>query len=57
MHCKHTLFFEFWGLLNEGIFWKKFGLRRLRLGLGVSGDYKGALASALIHYQFQFMHK
>ena len=43
VHCKHTLFFEFLGLLNE------FFLRSLVLGVRVGfGGREGALASALI---------
>ena len=34
-HCKHTRFFEFLGLLNEG-FSKKLGFGGLGLGLGVA---------------------
>ena len=33
VHCKHTRFFEFLGLLNEG-FSKKLGFGGLGLGLG-----------------------
>ena len=35
VHCKHTRFFEFLGLLNEG-FSKKLGFGGLGLGLGVA---------------------
>ena len=35
VHCKHTLFFEFLGLLNE-FFFKKRGFGGLGLGLGVA---------------------
>ena len=43
VHCKHTLFFEFLGLLNE------FFLRSLVLGVRIGfGGREGALASALI---------
>ena len=44
VHCKHTLFFEFLGLLNEFFFG-----RSLVLGVRVGfGGREGALASALI---------
>ena len=47
VHCKHTLFFEFLGLLNE------FFLRSLILGVRVGfGGREGALASALIYRCF-----
>ena len=43
VHCKHTQFFEFLGLLND------FFLRSLVLGVRVGfGGREGALASALI---------
>ena len=35
VHCKHTLFIEFLGLLNE-LFFKKLGFGGLGLGLGVA---------------------
>ena len=35
VHCKHTLFFEFLGLLNE-LFLNKHGFGGLGLGLGVA---------------------
>ena len=35
VHCKHTLFFEFLGLLNE-FFLEKLGFGGLGLGLGVA---------------------
>ena len=35
VHCKHTLFFEFLGLLNDFL-WKKLGFGGLGLGLGVA---------------------
>ena len=35
VHCKHTRFFKFLGLLNEG-FSKKLGFGGLGLGLGVA---------------------
>ena len=41
VHCKHTLFFEFLGLFNEG-FWKKPGFRGSGLGLGVLGSRRCA---------------
>ena len=44
VHCKHTRFFEFLGLLNEG-FWKKLGFGGVRVGFG---GRDCALASALI---------
>ena len=44
VHCKHTLFFEFLGLLNDFL-WKKLGFGGLGLGFG---GREGALASALI---------
>ena len=48
VHCKHTMFFEFLGLLNEfcleeASFWG------VRVGFG---GREGALASALIAQQF-----
>ena len=44
VHCKHTLFFGFWGLLNDF-------LRSLVLGVRVwFGGREGALASALIYH-------
>ena len=47
VHCKHTLFFEFLGLLNE------FFLRSLVLGVRVGfGGREGAPASALISLCF-----
>ena len=45
VHCKHTRFFEFLGLLNEG-FSKKLGFGGVRVGFG---GREGALASALIY--------
>ena len=52
VHCKHTLFFEFLGLLNE------FFLRSLVLGVRVGfGGREGALASALIYiYIYIYRH-
>ena len=44
VHCKHTLFFEFLGLLNE-FFWKEAWFWGVRVGFG---GREGALASALI---------
>ena len=44
VHCKHTLFFEFLGLLNE-FFWKEAWFLGVRVGFG---GREGALASALI---------
>ena len=51
VHCKHTLFFEFLGLLNEFFFG-----RSLVLGVRVGfGGREGALASALI-YIYRYRH-
>ena len=55
VHCKHTRFLEFLGLLNEG-FGKKLGLWWVRVGFG---GREGALASALIipvNYLVSFSH-
>ena len=48
VHCKHTRFFEFLGLLNEG-FWKEAWFWGVRVGFG---GREGALASALITVPF-----
>ena len=44
VHCKHTLFFEFLGLLNE-FFFEEAWIWGVRVGFG---GREGALASALI---------
>ena len=44
VHCKHTLFFEFLGLLNE-FFFEEAWFWGVRVGFG---GREGALASALI---------
>ena len=45
VHCKHTLFFEFLGLLNEFFFVEEAWFWGVRVGFG---GREGALASALI---------
>ena len=47
VHCKHTLFFEFLGLLNE-FFLEEAWFWGVRVGFG---GREGALASALISQQ------
>ena len=49
VHCKHTRFFEFLGLLNEG-FWKKLGFGGLGLGFGVVGSRRCACQRTDIYH-------
>ena len=53
VHCKHTLFFEFLGLLNE-FFIEEAWFWGVRVGFG---GREGALASALIYiYKIKIAH-
>ena len=51
VHCKHTLFFEFLGLLNE-FFVEEAWFWGVRVGFG---GREGALASALIFREDAFV--